>query len=114
MIAIKRIYAPPAETDGHRVLIDRLWPRGLKRDAAAIDEWAKTVAPSSELRIWYNHRPERWQEFQIRYRSELATSDAIAALDRLRGIALSRTVTLLTASRNEIENHAIVLAEVLR
>lgn len=114
MIAIKRIYAPPAAADGHRVLIDRLWPRGLKRDAAAIDEWAKDVAPSSDLRIWYDHRPERWQEFQLRYRSELTTSEAIAALDRLRTLARSRMVTLLTASRNETENHAIALAQILR
>jgi uncharacterized protein YeaO (DUF488 family) len=113
MVRIKRIYEPPASTDGYRVLVDRLWPRGLKREAAAIDEWLKAIAPSSMLREWYGHRPELWLEFRVRYRLELAAEAAATELERLRIISTRRPLTLLTATRNETENHAVVLSEIL-
>lgn len=113
MIMIKRIYETPAPSDGYRVLVDRLWPRGIKRETAAIDHWAKAITPSSELRAWYDHRPERWDEFQLRYRLELATGEAVDELARLRVTAKSGPMTLLTATRNETENHAMVVRDVL-
>lgn len=114
MISCKRVYDASEASDGYRVLVDRLWPRGLKRDEAAIDEWVKTVAPSSALRKWYGHRPERWPEFQLRYRRELAEPEVALELQRLRGIARQRPLTLLTATRNLAESHAIVLRDALR
>jgi len=113
MIATKRVYEPADPSDGYRVLVDRLWPRGLKREAIALDAWAKAIAPSPELRIWFGHRKERWAEFQIRYRLELTSSEAVEQLDRLRDISVHRNITLLTATRNETENHAIVLKALL-
>ncbi len=113
MVIIKRVYDPRDPADGYRVLVDRLWPRGLKREDACIDEWAKTIAPSNALRLWYGHRPDRWPEFQIRYRLELAAPEAVEYLARFRDIARKRTVTLLTATRTETENHAVVLRPVL-
>ena len=109
MIAIKRIYAERDPADGYRVLVDRLWPRGFKREALAFDEWAKATAPSNELRNWYRHQSDLWPKFQIRYRLELATPEAVAALAWLRAIARKGNVTLLTATSNETENHAVVL-----
>lgn len=114
MIAIKRVYDVPDQQDGYRVLVDRLWPRGLTREAVAIDHWAKVIAPSNGLRQWYDHRIELWPEFQLRYRLELATPDAILELERLRAMSVRGTVTLLTATRNQSENHAIVLSTMLQ
>ncbi|MFM9847389.1 MAG: DUF488 domain-containing protein [Hyphomicrobiaceae bacterium] len=113
MIALKRIYDSTEPADGVRVLVDRLWPRGVKRETAAIDHWAKAIAPSTELRQWYDHRPERWPEFQMRYRLELGADAAVAELARLKSIAKTKTVTLLTATRSETENHTIVLRQML-
>jgi uncharacterized protein YeaO (DUF488 family) len=113
MIAIKRVYEPPSLRDGYRVLVDGLWPRGLTRDAAAIDEWAKILAPSRDLRTWFAHLPERWPEFQLRYRSELTRPEAVSELERLRKISLSRPLTLVYAARNEFENNARVICEML-
>jgi uncharacterized protein YeaO (DUF488 family) len=113
MIAIKRVYEPFSRSDGYRVLIDRLWPRGVKREALAFDLWAKAISPSNELRIWFGHRSERWVEFQIRYRLELASPEAAAQFDALRNVASSRKLTLLTATRNETENHAVFLKKLL-
>jgi uncharacterized protein YeaO (DUF488 family) len=113
MIVIKRIYEVVEASDGYRVLIDRLWPRGVRREAAALDHWAKAIAPSTKLRQWYNHLPELWPEFQLRYRLELAAMEAAQEVERLRVLSLARTVTLLTATRNETENHAIVLRDLL-
>ncbi len=113
MIAVKRVYAPPAASDGYRVLVDRLWPRGLTRDATALDEWLKDLAPSSQLRAWFGHRPDRWTEFQRLYRLELAAPEAQAGLVRLREIAKTRPLTLLYAARNETENHARALRDCL-
>lgn len=109
MIAIKRVYTERDPADGYRVLVDRLWPRGFKREALAMDEWAKTIAPSTELRNWYRHQPDLWPEFQIRYRQELATLEAVAELKRLGAIARRGNLTLLTSTSNETQNHAVVL-----
>lgn len=111
-IQTKRIYAPVTNDDGCRILVDRLWPRGLRKTAAAIDHWFKTIAPSDELRRWFGHDPDRFAEFRRRYRAELdANTAAVAEL-----LALARqhdTLTLLYAARNTEHNHALVLAEYL-
>ena len=113
MIATKRIYAPPLKSDGYRVLVDRLWPRGVSKAAASINLWLRDVAPSTELRKWYAHDVERWPEFRERYRQELdghgALLDMLLDLERQHG-----TVTLLFAARDEVHNEAEVLADVLR
>ena len=111
MIRIKRIYDPPSPDDGRRVLIDRLWPRGVARDEAKLDEWLKEVAPSDELRKWFGHDPARWEEFRSRYREELASHGEL--LDRLRAEARKETVTLLFAAKDEEHNNAVVLKELL-
>ena len=114
MITIKRVYAPPSAEDGGRVLVDRLWPRGLRREAMQLDLWAKDASPSNELRKWYDHRPERWAEFQERYRAELAASpEAVACLAKLQDMAAAGPLTLLTATRQESETHADVLRALL-
>jgi uncharacterized protein YeaO (DUF488 family) len=113
MIAIKRAYAAREPADGYRVLVDRLWPRGFTREKLAPDEWAKAIAPSTELRNWYRHQADLWPEFQARYRRELATPEAKAALKRLRGLARRGNLTLLTATGNETRNHAVVLKGML-
>ncbi|MCR6500592.1 DUF488 domain-containing protein [Shinella sp. CPCC 101442] len=109
-VRIKRVYAEPEADDGERILVDRLWPRGVSRQKAAFAEWMKDVAPSTELRKWFDHKPERWAEFQTRYREELKDNPAI---DDLKKRAASGTVTLLYGSRNTQFNHAAVLADVL-
>jgi uncharacterized protein YeaO (DUF488 family) len=109
----KRIYAPRSDADGYRVLVDRLWPRGKSKAAAAIDLWLRDIAPSTELRTWYGHEVARWPEFRTRYRDELATHGEL--LERLLEIERREgTVTLLFAARDETHNEAEVLAEVLR
>jgi uncharacterized protein YeaO (DUF488 family) len=112
-IATKRIYALPSKSDGYRVLVDRLWPRGLSRAVAAIDLWLRDVAPSTELRKWYGHDVERWPEFASRYRHELEGHgelvDTLLDIERHQG-----TLTLLFAARDEVHNEAEVLADVLR
>lgn len=109
---IKRAYDPPAAEDGLRVLVDRLWPRGLKRDGAAIDHWLKEVAPSPELRRWFGHDPARWSAFRQRYEAELAANpgNLVTLRDLLRG---SGRLTLLYAARDTQHNHAVVLRDVL-
>ena len=113
MVAVKRIYDAPAAGDGRRVLVDRLWPRGLSREAAAIDDWLREVAPSNELRRWYGHDPSRFAEFTERYRAELADPAHVEALGRLREYAAGGRVTLLTAVRDLDLAHTVVLAEAL-
>ncbi|HRP98285.1 MAG TPA: DUF488 domain-containing protein [Rhodocyclaceae bacterium] len=110
-IAIKRIYADAAPDDGQRVLIDRLWPRGIRRDDAAIDEWLREAAPSPALRRWFGHDPARWDEFRRRYRAELLAEPAATAVQHLRTLARRQPVTLLYAARDEVHNHAVVLRE---
>ncbi len=111
MIRIKRIYEPPAATDGRRVLVDRLWPRGVSKDEAKVDEWLKEIAPSNELRTWFGHDPAKWAEFRTRYRDEIKGHGEL--LDRLRTEAHKGTVTLLFAAKDEEHNNAVVLKELL-
>lgn len=110
-ISVKRIYDPPDDSDGTRVLVDRLWPRGVTKSRAAIDLWLKDVAPTPRLRTWFGHSAERWAQFQQEYRAELAGNPAVA---QLRTLAQSGPVTLVYAARDPEINHAIVLAEHLR
>ncbi len=109
-VRIKRVYDQPEISDGLRVLVDRLWPRGLAKDKARVDLWAKDVAPSSKLRKWFAHREDRWEDFQRRYRAELLEN---AALDELCAKSDQDTVTLLYAARDQRINHARVLAAVI-
>lgn len=111
MIKIKRAYAPTEETDGYRILVDRLWPRGISKEKAKIDLWLKSVAPSSDLRKWFGHIPERFPEFTKRYKAELAES---GALDDLRKVLSEHPdATLLFAAHDEEHNNAVVLKELL-
>lgn len=111
MFKVKRIYEPPEASDGRRVLVDRLWPRGMSKDRARIDEWLKETAPSTELRKWFSHDPSKWAEFKRRYAAELEGKEAI--LDALRAEARSGTVTLLYGARDEKHNQAVALRELL-
>lgn len=111
MILLKRAYEPPLPTDGCRVLIDRLWPRGVRREMAKLDRWERELAPSEELRRWYGHAPSRFPEFRERYRAELA--GASASLDELVRTARRGTLTLVFASREEARSNAAVLRELL-
>jgi|SRR3954469_1340922 uncharacterized protein YeaO (DUF488 family) len=113
-VRVRRVYDQAATGDGIRVLVDRVWPRGLRKDAAALDEWAKDVAPSTELRKWYGHVPEKFAQFEARYRDELATPTARAALDHLRTLAEDHVLTLVTATRDLDHSQAAVLARLLR
>jgi uncharacterized protein YeaO (DUF488 family) len=110
-IRLKRAYDRPEPQDGARVLVDRLWPRGLRKAEAGIDRWLKEIAPSAELRRWFGHDPERWEEFQRRYRAELAGHADL--LDQLRETARDGRVTLVYAARDELHNDAVVLRDVL-
>lgn len=111
MIKIKRAYAPAEETDGYRILVDRLWPRGISKEKAKIDLWLKSVVPSSDLRKWFGHVPERFPEFTKRYKAELAES---GTLDDLRKVLSEHPdATLLFAAHDEEHNNAVVLKELL-
>jgi len=106
-VAIKRIYEPPLPADGRRILVDRLWPRGVSKAKARLDAWMKEVGPSNELRRWFDHRPERWPEFRRRYIDELASNPEFVAL---REMAAAGPLTLLYAARDTTHNEAVVLA----
>jgi uncharacterized protein YeaO (DUF488 family) len=108
------VYDEPAPGDGTRVLVDRIWPRGLTKAKATLDEWCKTVAPSDELRKWYSHDPDRFEEFGRRYQLELKDPRRAEALAHLRGLARDRPLTLLTATRQPEISEAAVLAGLLR
>ncbi|XOZ33665.1 DUF488 domain-containing protein [Halomonadaceae bacterium KBTZ08] len=110
-IAVKRIYDSVSDDDGYRVLVDRVWPRGMSKQAAALDEWCRELAPSAELRQWFGHDPERWQRFRDAYRDELARCPE--ALSRLVQRMQTNRVTLLYSARDREHNQAVVLAEVL-
>jgi len=110
-IKLKRAYEPANAADGTRILVDRLWPRGVSKQEAALDEWMKEIAPSAELRKWFGHEPAKWVEFQRRYKAELRGH--AAELERLRGIATHGTLTLVYAARDEAHNDAVVLQDVL-
>jgi uncharacterized protein YeaO (DUF488 family) len=111
MVVVKRIYDPPSRTDGKRILVDRLWPRGIKKDEAAIDEWFKDVAPSTELRKSFGHDPRKWPLFKARYKQELKAHAGI--IDDLRRKAKKGRVTLLFSAQDTDHNNAVVLKEVL-
>jgi uncharacterized protein YeaO (DUF488 family) len=113
MTTCKRIYDAAEDADGTRVLVDRVWPRGLRKADAAYDDWVKDVAPSTELRKWYNHEQQKFPEFVRRYRDELNSDPARAAFDRLREIAREGPLTLLTASKDLEHSQAAVLADML-
>jgi uncharacterized protein YeaO (DUF488 family) len=113
-IRVRRVYEEPEPDDGARVLVDRIWPRGLRKDAAHLTEWAKDVAPSTELRTWYGHDPERFAEFSRRYQAELAAQPQREAMDELRHLAAAGPLTLLTATRDTDISQAAVLARLLR
>jgi uncharacterized protein YeaO (DUF488 family) len=110
-IRLKRVYEPPSPEDGVRVLVDRLWPRGLRKADAAIDRWMKDIAPITELRQWFDHDPERWQEFRRRYARELRQH--ATTIDELHELAQHKTVTLVFGARDEEHNDAVALREVL-
>lgn len=113
MIRIKRVYAPPDGSDGVRFLVDRLWPRGVSKAAARIDEWRKDLAPSNVLREWFGHDPPKWKEFQSRYRIELESAGKVAELRSLGERARKETVTLVYAARDETHNNAVAIKEMI-
>ncbi len=112
MLKVKRVYDPPAARDGVRVLIDRIWPRGLTKRKAAIDAWFKDLAPSTRLRQWFNHESDKWPEFRKRYTREL--SHEKGRLRELRALVRRRTVTLVYGARDEAHNNAVVMKALLR
>jgi uncharacterized protein YeaO (DUF488 family) len=107
-LQIKRIYDPADEADGTRVLVDRIWPRGMTKERAAVDLWLKDIAPSPDLRKWFGHDPKRWPQFQSRYRAEL---DRNTAVGQLLDLVMKGKVTLLYAAHDVSHNHAVVLIE---
>ncbi|HNO66607.1 MAG TPA: DUF488 domain-containing protein [Tepidiformaceae bacterium] len=109
-VFLKRAYEPASPADGKRVLIDRLWPRGVSKEHAHVELWLKEVAPSTELRKWFGHDPEKWAEFQQRYRAELACNPALA---ELRGLAQAGDLTLVYSAKDEQHNDAVVLKQIL-
>jgi uncharacterized protein YeaO (DUF488 family) len=112
-VRVRRVYEEPRPDDGTRVLVDRLWPRGLTKARAAVDEWCKNVAPSDELRKWYGHDPDRFAEFSRRYRQELKDPEHAEAVGHLRDLGSDRPLTLLTATKEPDISEAAVLASVL-
>jgi uncharacterized protein YeaO (DUF488 family) len=108
-VQIKRIYEPAEKDDGIRILVDRLWPRGIKKETAQLDEWMKAVAPSVDLRKWFNHDPAKWEEFQFKYTVELKQNDAVK--DLLNIVKKNKLVTLLYAAHDEHHTHALVLQQ---
>ena len=113
-VTVKRVYERPARGDGYRVLVDRLWPRGLSKSQAALDAWLRELAPSDDLRRWFHARPESWLAFRKRYLKELAAPKATEALDELYRLARrKKNLTLLFASKNEHHNNAVVLKDLL-
>ena len=114
MLRIKRVYEKRNPGDGKRILVDRLWPRGLTREEAAIDEWMKDLAPSDELRRWFGHEPEKWPDFQRRYTQELSAPDKVRLLDRIARMAGEGNVTIVYAARDAEHNNAKVLEEIMQ
>jgi uncharacterized protein YeaO (DUF488 family) len=110
-VKLKRAYEPASETDGTRVLVDRLWPRGVSKADAALDQWMKEIAPSTGLRKWFGHDPDRWEEFCRRYSAELHRNAEL--LSQLRSLARQRPVTLVYSAHDEVHNDAIVLRDVI-
>jgi uncharacterized protein YeaO (DUF488 family) len=110
-VKLKRAYEAPAAGDGVRVLVDRLWPRGVSKEDAGLDQWMKDIAPSAELRKWFGHDPARWDEFRHRYAQELKQNSEL--IDQLRGLARQGPLTLVYAAHDELHNDAVVLRELL-
>lgn len=110
-VTVKRIYDETSKADGFRVLVDRIWPRGIAKKAAAIDSWAKEIAPSTELRKWFNHDPAKWSEFQKRYRDEL--KEQMPAVKELLAECGDRRLTLVVAAKDTHHNQAVVLKDVI-
>ena len=111
MIKTKRVYEVKDSSDGYRVLVDRLWPRGVSKERASVDLWLKEVAPSNELRKWFNHDPAKWSEFQKRYRAELKDNAALGELKKLA--AKHKNLTLLYGAHDQKHNQAVVLADLI-
>lgn len=109
-VKLRRAYAPPTEDEGYRVLVDRLWPRGISKTNARIDLWLKEVAPSTELRQWFGHDPEKWAEFKKRYRAELKNNPAWA---ELQALAQQKELTLVYAAKDQLHNEAVALKQLL-
>ena len=112
-VRIKRAYAPAADDDGYRVLVDRLWPRGVSKDKAHLDTWMKEIAPSTELRRWFGHDPARWDEFERRYRAELDEPERRHLVEALAERATHGPVTLIYGARDTAHNEAVVLCAVV-
>ena len=110
-ISIKRVYEAAAKADGYRVLVDRVWPRGISKDKAAVDQWMKEIGPSTELRKWFGHEPERWEDFRTRYREELSHRKDL--LDELSELAGKGALTLVYSARDEAHHQAVVIRDVL-
>jgi uncharacterized protein YeaO (DUF488 family) len=110
-VSIKRVYEPASDSDGQRVLVDRVWPRGMSKEKAAVTQWLKDIAPSTALRKWFGHDPARWAEFRARYRRELEAQ--AETLDAVKAAARKQHTTLLYAAKDEAHNNAVVLAEYL-
>jgi uncharacterized protein YeaO (DUF488 family) len=106
-IRLKRIYEPFVKSDGYRVLVDRLWPRGMKKEKAHVDQWMKEAGPSNELRKWFDHDPEKWKSFQVKYHKELRKSEAFKELMNL--VAEHKVITLLYSAKDEEHNQAVAL-----
>jgi uncharacterized protein YeaO (DUF488 family) len=113
-IAIKRAYDAPGAKDGHRILVDRVWPRGLTKEELHLDGWYRELAPSTQLRKWFGHDPERWTEFQKRYAGELRRADVREQLDELAKLSKRGKVTLVYGARDEEHNQAVVLRDYLK
>ena len=111
MVKIKRVYEPVSKRDGMRILVDRIWPRGVKKEEARLDEWLREIAPSTALRKWFGHDPEKWPEFQEKYKEELKSRAEL--IKSLKSEAKKKTVTLLFSARDKDQNQAVVLKEVL-
>jgi len=112
-LRVARIYDDPSAADGRRILVDRLWPRGVSKEKAKLDDWCKEVSPSDDLRRWYGHEPERFEEFSTRYRAELKQGERAEALSRIAAEARTGTVTLLTATKEPDLSQAAVLKSVI-
>jgi uncharacterized protein YeaO (DUF488 family) len=110
-VRLKRAYEPPTADDGARILVDRLWPRGLSKEAAALDDWMKDVAPSTELRKWFGHDPARWEEFRRRYTQEVHQNQTL--LEELRARARQGRITLVFSARDEVHNDAVALKDLI-
>lgn len=110
-IQIKRAYEPKESSDGFRILVDRLWPRGIKKEDMHVDTWIKEAAPSNELRKWFNHEPEKWDAFRKKYADELSKSEPFEELSKL--VHQHKIVTLVYSAKDELHNQAVVLKEVL-